>query len=93
MTLSITPDQLCSVGGFISREWGDDGYRIEYIESPKWTVSLFHVCASDGARFVVAADRWGNCRFAAESDGYETPERTAALAAVVAEMHANAVGL
>lgn len=92
MNLCITPDQLCSAGGFISREWGDYGYRIEQVESPTHAVSLFHVCASDGARFVVAADKWGNCQLAAESHGYETPERTEQLAAVVREMHANVIG-
>ncbi len=49
--LSITPDQLASAGGHISRTWGDYGYRIEAIESPTHTVSLFHVCASDGSRW------------------------------------------
>lgn len=87
--LSITPDQLAAAGGYISRTWGDYGYRIEGIESATYAVSLFHVCASDGSRFIVAADRWGNCRYT-DSHGYETPERTAALSALVTEMHATA---
>ena len=87
--LSITPDQLASAGGYIAHEWGDYGYRIEQIESPTHRVSLFHVCASDGSRFIVGCDRYGNCRYT-DSDGYETPERTAALAAMVSEMHAAA---
>ena len=87
----ITPDQLCSAGGYISAEWGDHGYRIELIESPTRAVSLFHVVCSDGGRFIVAADRWGNCEKAADSHGYGTPERTAELAVVVARMHAAAV--
>lgn len=88
--LSITPDQLHSAGGHITRTWGDYGYRIEAIESPTWAVSLFHVAASDGARFVVAVDKWGNTGGPVDSHGYETPERTAALAELVTRMHAQA---
>ena len=90
--LSITPDQMSAAGSYISRTWGDYGYRIEAIESPTFRVSLFHVCASDGSRFIVACDRWGNCQHA-ESDGYGhagTPERNAALSALVTWMHAKA---
>lgn len=88
--LSITPDQLAAAGGHISRTWGDHGYRIEEITSPTFAVSLFHVCASDGARFVVGVDRWGNTGGPVDSDGHETPERTAALAALVTEMQERA---
>ena len=89
--LSITPDQLSAAGSYIAREWGDYGYRIEAIESPTRAVSVFHVVCSDGGRFIVAADKWGNTRGPVESHGYETPERTEALAALVAEMHERAV--
>jgi hypothetical protein len=89
--LNISPDQLASAASFIASEWGDYGYRIEGIESPTHAVSLFHVRYLDGSRFVVAADKWGNCRHAADSPGYESAELTAQLDAVVAEMHANAV--
>ena len=82
--LAITPEQLCSAGGYISREWGDYGYSIEKIESPTHRVSLFHVCASDGARFVVAADRYGNCRYADEA------ELNRVCLEIVPEMHAAA---
>ena len=88
--LSITPDQLSAAGGFIAREWGDHGYRIESIESPTHAVSLFHVCAPDGARFTVAADKWGNCRYAAT---HGLPEEIASkrLAMLVSAMHQRAV--
>lgn len=88
--LSITPDQMASAGSYISRTWGDHGYRVEAVESPTCLVSVFHVAASDGARFIVACDRWGNCRDAGESHGYAEPHRDARVAAVVAEMHAAA---
>jgi hypothetical protein len=79
--LSITPDQLCSAGGYISANWGDHGYRIEAVESPTHAVSLFHVACSDGSRFTVAADRWGNCQDIQPS--YDS-------ARIIADMHAAA---
>lgn len=88
--LSITPDQLSAAGSYIAREWGDHGYRIEEITSPTYAVSLFHVVASDGGRFIIAVDKWGDTGGPVESHGYETPERTAALVALVAEMDAKA---
>jgi len=88
--LSVTPDQMCAAGSYIAREWGDYGYRIEAAGSPTHAVSLFHVAAADGSRFIVAADKWGNCRKAADSHGYATAELLAELRAVVTEMHAKA---
>ena len=90
--LSITPDQLGSAGSYIAHEWGDYGYRIEGIQSPTHAVSLFHVVCRDGGRFIVAADKWGNCQKAADSHGYATPERTAELLNVVSVMHIHASG-
>jgi hypothetical protein len=84
--LSITPDQMAAAGSYIARSWGDFGYSIEKIESPTNRVSLFHVVASDGSRFIVAADRYGNCRYA-DSHGYKAPAREAAVSAMVVEMH------
>ena len=89
--LSLTTDQL-SVGSYIAQQWGDYGYTIEGIESPTHAVSLFHVRHSDGSRFIVAADKWGNCQKAADSHGYATPERTAELLNVVSVMHIHASG-
>ena len=91
--LSITVDQLASVAGYIAREWGDYGYTIEGIESPTHAVSLFHVRHSDGSRFIVAADKWGNCQKAADSPGYVSEALEAELAGVVREMHLNAKGV
>lgn len=59
--LWTSPEQLAAAGGYIAREWGDHGYRIEGITSPTRLVSVFRVAAADGARFAVAADRYGNC--------------------------------
>ena len=82
--LSITPDQLSAAGSFISHEWGDYGYRIEAIESPSVRVSVFRVCASDGSRFSVLADRYGNTRH------LDTHNSDDGLADMVREMHAKA---
>jgi hypothetical protein len=88
--LNITPDQLGSAGSYIAREWGDYGYRIEDIESPTRAVSLFHVCASDGSRFTVAVDKWGNARYQDTHEHTASDARLAALAPLVKEMHASA---
>jgi hypothetical protein len=89
--ISVTTDQMSAAAAYIAREWGGYGYRIELIESPTRAVSVFHVVASDGGRFIIAADTWGNTRGPVDSHGYDTPERAAALTALVTEMHANAV--
>ena len=91
MQVNVGIEQVMAAASYIQREWGDYGYRIERIESPTRAVSLFHVVASDGARFIVAADKWGNTGGPVDSHGYESPERTAALTALVTEMHAKAV--
>ncbi len=87
--LQIAPDQMSSAGSYISREWGDYGYSIEKIESPTHRVSLFHVVASDGSRFIVATDRWGNSRHL-DSHGYAADKQPAELTELVTEMHATA---
>jgi hypothetical protein len=86
--LSITPDQIASAGSYISHNWGDYGYRIEGIESPTHAVAVFHVCASDGSRFAVLADKWGNCR---HLDTHGHSEDDAPLGELVRDMHTNAV--
>lgn len=82
--ISVTPDQLASAGSYISHEWGDYGYRVEAIETRTFSVSVFRVCASDGARFAVITDKWGNCRY------LDTHNSDAGLDELVADMHAKA---
>ena len=84
--LKIRPDQMSAVGSYIAREWNDYGYWVEKVESPTRHVSLFHVVAGDGSRFIVASDSWGNCR-TVDSHGYTTAELRGALRALVTEMH------
>jgi hypothetical protein len=90
LNTNMTPDQMSAAASYIAREWGDYGYSIENVESPTHAVSLFHVRALDGSRFVVAADKWGNTGGPVDSHGYASPERTTALDALVARMHAAA---
>ena len=85
MYMCITPDQLSAAGSYISREWGDYGYRIEGVETHTRAVTVFRVVAADGARFSVLADKWGNCRY------LDTHSGDAGLPGLVAEMHAKAV--
>jgi hypothetical protein len=82
--LRITPDQMSAAAGYIIRNWSDYGYSIETIESPTYRVGLFRVVASDGSRFTVAADRWGNCRH------LDTHNSDDGLTELVTEMHAAA---
>lgn len=85
--LWITADQMSSAAGYLTRNWGDHGYRIEKIESPTALVSVFHVVAGDGARFAIAADKWGNCRHL-DTHGHDAD--SAPLAELVRDMHAKA---
>lgn len=85
--LWITTDQMSSAAGYLTRNWGDYGYRIEKIESPTTKVSLFHVVASDGGRFAIAADKWGNCRHV-DTRGHDAD--LPVLAELVKDMHEKA---
>lgn len=85
--LHISPEQLASAGGYITRNWGDHGYTIEEISSPTARVSIFRVRYTDGSRFAVAVDKWGNAHHV---DTFET-RNPPALKVMIAEMHARAV--
>lgn len=79
--MSVSPDQLASAGSYISRYWGDCGYRIVGVESRTHAVSVFRVVAFDGTRFCVLVDRWSNCRY------LDTHGSDEGLAELVREMH------
>jgi len=81
--MNLTMDQLASAAGYITRNWGDHHYRVEAIESPTHAVSVFSVVCSDGARFSIAADKWGNVR--------HLPDNPARAAESVRDMHQMAV--
>lgn len=80
----VNPEQLHAAASHIERNYGHYGYAVEIIESPTAMVSLFHVVHSDGSRFIVAADRYGNTRDVEPGQGWQ---------AVVAAMQAAATGL
>lgn len=83
--MSVTADQMSGAAGYLVREWGDYGYRFEGIETRTYAVSVFRVVCSDGGRFCIVADKWGN---ASHLDTHTDNE--AGLAELVAEMHAKA---
>ncbi len=84
--MSVTADQMSSAAGYLVKNWGDCGYRFEGIETRTFAVSVFRVCCSDGGRFCIVADKWGNAK---HLDTHADNE--AGLADLVREMHANAV--
>ena len=86
-SLSVTPDQLSAAGSYIIRNWGDIGYRVEAVESPTRRVTVFRVVASDGSRFTVLTDKWGNSR------DLDTHSGDAGLSALVSEMHEHSGGI
>ena len=82
--VSVTADQMSSAAGYLTREWGDYGYRFEGIETRPHAVSVFRVVCSDGGRFSIIADKWGNTRH------LDTHNSDDGLDVIVAEMHAKA---
>lgn len=56
----VKPDALAAAAAAVEREWGS-GYGIEAVHAIGYTGGVrLEVVASDGSRFQVAADRWGN---------------------------------
>jgi predicted Zn-ribbon and HTH transcriptional regulator len=51
-----TTDQMGAAAGYLSREWGDHGYGIKQADEE----GVFDCIHSDGSRFQIRADRWGN---------------------------------
>jgi hypothetical protein len=83
--MNVTADQMSSAAGHLVRNWGDYGYRFEGIETCTYAVSVFRVVCSDGGRFAIVADKWGNV---AHLDTHTDNE--VALADLVRDMHAKA---
>jgi len=69
--LEATPDQLVTLGAMVSREWGSSGYRIEELHSYSNQVTAARVRCSDGGRFVVMSDHFGNTDYIV-CEGYES---------------------
>ena len=88
--VDISPDALIAAGGYVNREYGPTGYRFEAIEC-FGPVTAFRVRCSDGGRFFVIADRWGNCESVTcegyESESFDNPK----LATIIEDMYRKAV--
>ena len=82
--MSVTADQMSSAASYLIRNWGDYGYRFEGIETRTFAVSVFRVVCSDGGRFSIVADKWGN------TSHLDTHNSDDGLAELVAGMHAKA---
>lgn len=61
----VTTDQMHAAAGFVSREWGEDGYRLG-VESSNSSGAVFLVRCSDGGEFRILVDRWGNASLPAQ---------------------------
>jgi hypothetical protein len=64
----VTLDSLWGAVGFLSREWGDYGYRIGIHAGDGRGGAVYAVgrLYADGSEFFIEADRYGNAR---ESEG------------------------
>jgi hypothetical protein len=56
----MAPDALAAIAGMVEREWGASGYRFESVTEWGFRGAVGTVVHSDGSRFAVASDRWGN---------------------------------
>ena len=90
--VDISPDQLVAAGGYVNREYGPVGYQFEAIDS-HGPITAFRVRCSDGGRFFVIADRWGNCESLTcegyKMESFDNPK----LLAVIDVMHRKAVAI
>jgi hypothetical protein len=78
----VDVDALASACRYVAREWGEEsGYRCEVVGSSARRVAI-EVHASDGSRFLVAADRWGNVAHDTERDGSDHAAILAVMGAV-----------
>lgn len=59
--LWASTDALGAIAGHVSRNWGDYGYSIRGMRTVG-IITFALVGHSDGSRFYVMADRWGNVR-------------------------------
>jgi hypothetical protein len=75
--MNARPEQLVTIGAMIEREWGSYGYAIEEMQSLA-SILVARVRCSDGGRFFVMTDRYGNtdhmqCN-GVETERFDTPD-------------------
>jgi hypothetical protein len=68
--LQARPEQLVTIGAMIEREWGSSGYAVEEMHN-LGCVLVARVRCSDGGRFFVMTDRYGNTDHLG-CEGYES---------------------
>lgn len=56
---SFKPGTLSTIAAYVDSEYGSSGYRIMPLAAGRHVAS-FQVMHSDGSRFEVMADEWGN---------------------------------
>jgi hypothetical protein len=76
----VSPDAMGAAAAFLSREWGQSGYRLSCRGCIAPRVALFDCVHSDGSRFRIVADSWGNTH-ALPDDDDEAREIVDALSA------------
>lgn len=59
--IMVTTDQMIGAAGYLSREWGDHGYRIGTHARTDGGV-VFGCSAGDGSEFFLLSDRYGSVR-------------------------------
>lgn len=59
MSPYVTLEQLRGAAAYVAANWGDHGYRVAADRETRDGV-LFSVRCSDGSRFSILVDRWGN---------------------------------
>lgn len=90
--VNISPDALIAAGGYVNREYGPVGYQFEAIDS-HGPITAFRVRCSDGGRFFVIVDRYGNCESVTCREYKDEQFDNAELLAVVEDMIRKAVAI
>lgn len=82
-TTSADAGAVAACAAYVEREWPEARYVVRIVGACR-AVALLHVTATDGSRFGVVGDRWGQA--------WQVPEDRSARDALVA-CHAEAVRL
>lgn len=68
-SLHASLDAIASAARYVEREWGEYGYSVvEVSGGPTFKSAILQICHSDGSRFFVGSDRYGNCAYAETLD-------------------------
>jgi len=61
LPLNASVEALGALASYVAHEWGEYGYRFEYIAPWDGRGVIGTVCHSDGSRFAVGVNRYGEC--------------------------------